>query len=464
MAKKNATHFSTFSLYPHTQVSKIVWANNETLKQDSRVRGNDDSIKKNKCKKNYNAENLLKQTRELHLALFAEVDLEKVATHPDKELHVYLSDKINNIIQKKEIKLNQAEKDKLITGIFNEIFGFGPLEELLHDDLIGDILVNDYDCIYIDRQGELSKTDIKFYDQQHLMHFISRIADKIGRRVDKSIPYADLRMDDGSRVNVIIPPLAVDGPKISIRRFPKQAITLSDMAASGSISKKMAQLLEIAAKCRLNIIVSGPTSAGKTTLLNAISAYIPANERIITIEDIAELKLQQPHVVRLETRLANVEGKGEIREDILLTNALRMRPNRIILGDLRGSGALNVLHAMNTGHDGSMTTLHANSVKDALSRLTNMIISSGYPFTIDTLNQQIADTVDLIIYANRLPSGKRCVMEISDLAFSKNGKVEYFSLMQFKTNRFIVKKNMGKPSFWHKLVLYGQEKNFKKLF
>src|SRR5437762_2497331 len=311
--------------------------------------------------------------------------------------------------------LNRMERERLIDEVLDETFGFGPLEALLKDPTISDILVNGPHKIYVERRGKLERTDVKFRDNDHLLQIIDRIVSKVGRRIDESSPMVDARLPDGSRVNAIIPPLALDGPSMSIRRFGANPLKLEDLLNYKAFTPEMAMLMEAAIKARLNVLISGGTGSGKTTLLNTLSSFIPNDERMITIEDAAELQLQQEHVVRLETRPCNIEGKGAVTTRDLVRNALRMRPERIIIGECRGSESLDMLQAMNTGHAGSMTTLHANNPREGLSRLETMIMMGGFEMPIKAMRQQIASAIDVIIQANRLQGGPRKVTTITEV-------------------------------------------------
>lgn len=315
----------------------------------------------------------------------------------------------------KSIPLNKSEKERLIKEIVQEAKGFGPLDPLLDDPGVSDILVNGAKSVYVEKSGKLYKTSISFKDNNHLRNIIERIVSKVGRRIDEKSPMVDARLPDGSRVNAIIPPLAIDGPSLSIRKFKADAGNIASLLKWGSISKEMAEVLEAAVKSRLNIVISGGTGAGKTTLLNSLSAKIPSDERIITIEDSAELLLQQEHVVRLETRPANIEGEGQINARDLVINTLRMRPDRIIIGECRGAETLDMLQAMNTGHDGSLTTLHANSPRDALSRLETMVLYAGVDLPEKNIKSQICSAVDIIIQVSRLNDGSRKVTYITEI-------------------------------------------------
>jgi pilus assembly protein CpaF len=311
--------------------------------------------------------------------------------------------------------LSSYERENLITDVLNELFGLGPLEALLSDPTVSDILVNRADQIYVERRGRLELTDTVFRDNRHVLQIIERIVSSVGRRIDESSPMVDARLADGSRVNAIIPPLALDGPCLSIRRFPTDRLGAQDLVARGALTQGMIDFLHAAVACKSNVIVSGGTGAGKTTLLNILSSFIADDERVVTIEDAAELKLRQRHVVRLETRPANIEGKGEVRQRQLMSNALRMRPDRIVVGEVRGEEALDMLQAMNTGHDGSLTTIHANSTRDALYRLDTMVAMANLNLPERAVRQQVASAVNLVIQATRLSDGSRRVTAISEL-------------------------------------------------
>lgn len=320
-----------------------------------------------------------------------------------------VSEAVNELMAQEKINLNLREQRELVNMLLNDMLGLGPLEPLLENEEITEIMVNGPKQIYIEKSGKIQLSDVVFRDDQHLMNICTRIVNAVGRRVDETTPICDARLKDGSRVNIIIPPLAIDGASISIRKFAKQKITLDKMINFGSMSHKMATVLKIASACRLNILISGGTGSGKTTMLNALSRMIDVGERVVTIEDTAELQMQQPHVVRLETRPANLEGKGEISMRDLVKNALRMRPDRIILGEVRGAEAFDVLQAMNTGHDGSMCTLHANNPREALTRMENMIGMADLKLPQKAVREQIAGAVDLIVQVSRMrDGGRRC--------------------------------------------------------
>jgi len=331
----------------------------------------------------------------------------------EPELKVLINELLNQETQTTPLSLQ--ERDSLITDVLNELFGLGPLEALLKDPTVSDILVNRADQIYVERNGRLEPTETVFRDDRHLMQIIERIVSRVGRRIDESSPMVDARLADGSRVNAIIPPLALDGPALSIRRFRTDRLGAQDLVARGALTQGMLDFLKAAVACRSNVIVSGGTGAGKTTLLNVLSGFIHEGERIVTIEDAAELMLRQRHVVRLETRPANIEGKGEVRQRQLMINALRMRPDRVVVGEVRGEEALDMLQAMNTGHDGSLTTIHANSTRDALYRLDTMVAMANLNLPEKAIRQQVASAVNIIIQATRLSDGSRRVTAISEI-------------------------------------------------
>lgn len=351
----------------------------------------------------------------IHRRLIDRLDLGKLDLVGSDELGQEIGYIIENLIAEEGVPLNQAEKERIIIEVQHETFGLGPLEPLLADPEISDILVNNCSNVYIERKGKLEKTSVVFRDNRHLMQIIERIVSKVGRRIDESSPYVDARLADGSRVNAIIPPLSIDGPALSIRRFGLEPLKMSDLILLGSIDERMKIVLEAAVRTRLNILISGGTGTGKTTLLNVLSEYIPSTERIITIEDSAELILKQDHVVRIETRPPNIEGKGEVTQRDLVKNALRMRPDRIILGEVRGGEALDMLQAMNTGHDGSISTIHANSCRDALARLDTMVLMAGMDLPERAVREQIASAINIIIQLIRFSDGTRKVTKIAEL-------------------------------------------------
>jgi pilus assembly protein CpaF len=361
------------------------------------------------------AKNYDELKRQIHGKLVERLDFSRVKDLNSEALRRDIRRVIEHLCDTENPLLNRMEREKLIEEILDETLGFGPLEPLLKDPTISDILINGPKNCYVERRGKLEKVELLFRDNEHLMQIIDRIVSKVGRRVDETSPLVDARLPDGSRVNAVIPPIALDGASLSIRRFGANPLKLEDLLNYKAFSPEMAMLLEACIKARLNIVISGGTGCGKTTLLNTLSSFIPSDERIVTIEDAAELQLQQDHVVRLETRPPNIEGKGSILTRDLVRNALRMRPERIIVGECRGPETLDMLQAMNTGHSGSMTTLHANSVRDAMSRLETMIMMAGFELPIKAMRQQIASAVDLIIQANRMQGGPRKITSITEV-------------------------------------------------
>lgn len=353
--------------------------------------------------------------RRIHTKLVDKLDLTKVGELEGDVLRREIRLVVEHLCDTEETFLNRNERDRLIEEVLNETFGLGPLEMLLSDPTISDILINGPKSIYVERRGKMERTDVEFRDNGHLLQIIDRIVSKVGRRVDEVCPMVDARLEDGSRFNAIIPPLALDGPAVSIRRFGANPLKLEDLLNFKAFTPEMVMLLEGAIKARLNIIISGGTGSGKTTLLNTLSSFVSNADRIVTIEDAAELQLQQEHVVRLETRPPNIEGKGAITATDLVRNALRMRPERIIIGECRGGETLDMLQAMNTGHDGSLTTIHANSPRDGIARLETMIMMSGFEMPLKAMRQQIASAVDLIVQSNRLQGGSRRITHITEV-------------------------------------------------
>ena len=370
--------------------------------------------------------------RIIHGKLVDKLDLSRVSDLAGDTLRREIRLVVERLCDTENPLLNRMERERLIDEVLDETFGFGPLEALLKDPTISDILINGPHKIYVERRGKLEKTDVKFRDNEHLLQIIDRIVSKVGRRVDETSPMVDARLPDGSRVNAIIPPLALDGPTMSIRRFGSNPLKLEDLLNYKAFTPEMAMLMEACIKSRLNIVISGGTGCGKTTLLNTLSSFIPHDERIITIEDAAELQMQQDHVVRLETRPPNIEGKGAINCRDLVKNALRMRPERIIIGECRGAEALDMLQAMNTGHAGSMTTLHANTPRDAQSRLETMVMMAGMELPIKAMRQQISSAVDLIVQANRLQGGPRKVTSISEVLGMEGDVIIMQEVFRFK--------------------------------
>lgn len=351
----------------------------------------------------------------IHSKLVDKLDLSKVGQLAGDVLRREIRLVVEHLCDSENTMLNRSERERLIDEVLDETFGLGPLEALLKDPAVSDILINGPKNVYVERRGKLEKTTVTFRDNEHLLQIIDRIISKVGRRVDETCPMVDARMPDGSRFNAIIPPLALDGPAVSIRRFGRNPLKLEDLLNLKAFTPEMVILLEGAIKARLNVVISGGTGSGKTTLLNTLSSFIPNNERIVTIEDAAELQLQQEHVVRLETRPANIEGKGAITATDLVRNALRMRPERIIIGECRGPETLDMLQAMNTGHEGSMTTLHANAPRDAIARMETMIMMAGFELPLKAMRTQIASAVNLIIQANRLQGGVRRITHITEV-------------------------------------------------
>jgi pilus assembly protein CpaF len=359
--------------------------------------------------------NITEMAPRIYPLVLQRIDTEVAAKLQREELSRQLADMVSEIVVEQRIGLNQAEQRSLVTVLLDDMLGLGPLEALLEDESVTDIMVNGPKHVYVERRGKLELTGITFRDNAHVMSIATRIVTQVGRRIDESTPLVDARLTDGSRVNIITPPLAIDGPSISIRKFAKKGYTLDVMARQKNISPAMATVLKIASRTRLNVLISGGTGSGKTTLLNAMSQMIDPGERIVTIEDAAELRLQQPHVVRLETRPPSLEGKGEITIRDLVRNALRMRPDRIILGEIRGAEALDMLQAMNTGHDGSLSTIHANRPREALTRLENMLGMSGVNLPPRAARQQIAAAINLIIQISRMRDGIRRVTSITEI-------------------------------------------------
>jgi pilus assembly protein CpaF len=343
------------------------------------------------------------------------LDLSLLQSVEDDKAREQIREIASRLMTEESAPLSLRQRKVIIQRIEDEIMGLGPLEPLLADKSISDILVNGAKSVYVERRGKLEKTNVTFNDDAHLLNTIDRIVSAVGRRIDESSPMVDARLKDGSRVNAIIPPLAIDGPAMSIRRFAVELLSITDLVNLGTITPEVAKVLEVIVKARLNILISGGTGAGKTTMLNILSGFIPHDERIVTIEDSAELQLQQPHVVRLETRPPNIEGKGEVSSRDLVRNSLRMRPERIIVGEVRGGEALDMLQAMNTGHDGSLTTVHANTPRDSLSRIENMVSMTGISFPIKALRAQISSAIDVVMQVSRLEDGSRRLTSLQEV-------------------------------------------------
>ena len=354
-------------------------------------------------------------SKRLYQVVFERIDLERLQSLSSDQFRRELALLVERILEDERLPVNQAEHRRLVQDIQNEMIGLGPIEPLMLDPTISDILVNSHRQVYVERKGQLMLTSVQFHDDAHVMRIIEKIVSRVGRRIDESSPMVDARLPDGSRVNAIISPLALDGPVLSVRRFSVQPLTMKDLVARQTLTPQMAELLQALACAKLNILISGGTGSGKTTLLNVISGFIPSAERIITIEDAAELRLQQPHVVRLETRPPNIEGRGEVPQRALVRNALRMRPDRIILGEVRGAEAVDMLHAMNTGHEGSLATIHANTPRDALARLENMISMAGANLGLRAIRQQMSSAITVVIQLMRLSDGSRKLVSVHEI-------------------------------------------------
>lgn len=370
--------------------------------------------------------------KSMHQMILDRIDLERLKRLTSEQFKHELALLVQRIIEEERIVLNQQERHHLVLDIQHEMLGFGPLEPLLSDPTISDILVNTFDKVYIERRGRLELTGVTFHDNAHLMKIIEKIVSRVGRRVDESSPMVDARLPDGSRVNAIIPPLAVDGPLVSIRRFGSTPLTVQNLLDYKSVTPPMIKVLESLGLAKVNILISGGTGSGKTTMLNLISGFIPGHERIVTIEDAAELQLRQPHVVRLETRPPNIEGKGEVTQRALVRNSLRMRPDRIILGEVRGSEALDMLQAMNTGHEGSLATIHANTPRDALARLENMVGMAGVTLTPRAIRQQITSAITVILQASRLADGTRKVVSMQEITGMEGDIISMQEIFRFE--------------------------------
>lgn len=401
----------------------------------------------------------------LHRTLINRLDLTKLNMLAPDQMHSEVSRLAKDLLAFEDAPLSAIERERLIEEVRHELFGLGPLETLLTDPTISDILVNSPYSIYIERRGKIEKTDITFKDDGHLMRVIERIVSSVGRRIDESSPMVDARLADGSRVNAIIPPLALDGPVLSIRRFGKDPLRMNVLIDKGALTRDMAVMFEMCVKARLNVLISGGAGAGKTTLLNALSAFIPHDHRIITIEDSAELQLQQPHVVRLETRPRNIEGRGEVTQRDLVRNALRMRPDRILIGEVRGDEAIDMLQAMNTGHDGSLTTIHANTTRDALSRLETMVQMGGVKLSERAMRQQVASAINMVIQVARLNDGTRRITSISEITGMEGETITMQEIFQFErrgidANGVVVgrfRPTGVRPRFAEQLKLYGMQ-------
>ena len=381
--------------------------------------------------------NVEKYKAEIHRTLISKLDLEKLSRVNSSQARQAVSGIVKEIIADQRVPLNYEEQEKIQADLLDEVFGLGPLEPLLRDPNISDILVNDKDHVFVEKSGLLTRVATSFRDDRHLLQIIDRIVSRVGRRVDESSPMVDARLPDGSRVNAIIPPLALDGPSLSIRRFGTGPLAANALVQLKSISPEMMEMLASAVKAKISIVISGGTGSGKTTLLNIMSQYIPNNERLVTIEDAAELRLAQENIVRLETRPPNIEGLGAIRQRQLLINCLRMRPDRIIMGEVRGDEAFDMLQAMNTGHEGSMTTIHANTPRDAISRLESMVAMGNMNLPEKSVRQQIASAITIVVQATRMTDGSRKVTSVSEITGMEENVISMQEIFSF------VKKGIG---------------------
>ena len=408
----------------------------------------------------------------LHSQVLEEVDLESVNRLQEAVARERVGVVLRDMIQRERTPLASMEREHIITEVLDDLFGLGPLEPLMADPAVSDILVNGSSKIYVERRGMLERTNSHFDDDKHLLRIIDRIVSRVGRRIDESSPMVDARLRDGSRVNAVIPPLALDGPTVSIRRFPKDRLDGQALVNYGSISRQMLDLLEGCVKGKLNVLLSGGTGAGKTTLLNVLSSFIPSTERIITIEDAAELQLRQDHVVRMETRPPNIEGQGAVRQRQLVINALRMRPDRIVVGEVRGEEAVDMLQAMNTGHDGSLTTIHANTPRDALARLETMVAMANLNLPDKAIRWQISSAINVIVQAARLPDGTRKIISITEVTGMEGNTITAQDLFVFERQGVDSKgKVLGRfkptgirPKFTEKLQAMGIQFDVETFF
>ena len=399
----------------------------------------------------------------VHNRLFEVVDFARISTVSEERVCSDISTATIQILEEEKFLLTLEERERFVKEIQHEVFGLGPLEPLLQDPTISDILVNGCGHIFIERHGKIEKTVARFRDDAHLMRIIDKIVSAVGRRIDESSPLVDARLADGSRVNVIIPPLALDGPAMSIRRFGTDPLTVEDLLENGALTPEIVELLCGVVECRLNVLISGGTGSGKTTLLNVVSGFIPEDERIVTIEDSAELQLKQEHVVRLETRPANIEGTGRIAQRDLVINSLRMRPDRIVVGEVRGAESLDMLQAMNTGHDGSLTTVHANTPRDALSRVETMVAMAGLDMPQRSVRSQIASAIDVVVQLSRLSDGRRKLVSLQEITGMEGEIVTMQEIFTFERQGIDSEKNVlgeivptgVRPKFAEKLKLSG---------
>ncbi len=392
-------------------------------KQEQIVESENDGHSENKA--------LQKIKADIHRKLLEVLDLNEARQIPIEQLHQECSNRVDALLNARQYPMSGPDKQRLLREVMDEVFGFGPLEVFLRDPDVSDILVNGPHQIYIEKNGQLQHTKVSFRDEKHLMRIINRIGGNVGRRIDESSPMLDARLPDGSRVNAIIPPLALDGPSMSIRRFGVSPIDIHRLLEIDTLTEDMAFFMKACVQCRMNILISGGTGTGKTTFLNALSRWIPDGERVITIEDAAELQLQREHVVRLETRPANIEGKGRITQRDLVRNTLRMRPDRIIVGEVRGAETIDMLQAMNTGHEGSMTTVHSNSPRDALRRLENMVSMAGLNFPLRAIREQLSSALDVLIHLGRLIGGRRKIVKIVEITAMEGETICLHDIFQF---------------------------------
>ncbi|ASI97769.1 CpaF family protein [Vibrio rotiferianus] len=368
--------------------------------------------------------------------IFNALDASVLESLSKTDLERQLSNAVDMLVSRDQLSVSSLARSEYVVSMIHELVGLGPLQVLMDDDTITDIMINGHQQVYVERFGLVQQADVHFLDEKQLADIAKRIASRVGRRVDESSPTCDARLEDGSRVNIVLPPIAIDGTAISIRKFRHKSIGFDDLIEFGALSPEMAKLLQLAARCRLNILVAGGTGSGKTTLLNALSQYISQGERVVTIEDTAELRLLQPHVVRMETRTAGIEGTGEVNSRDLMINSLRMRPDRIIVGECRGAEAFEMLQAMNTGHDGSMSTLHANSPRDALARVESMVMMATNNLPLEAIRRSLVSAVDLIVQVNRLHDGSRKVMSITEVLGMEGKNVVLEELFSFQSNPY----------------------------
>ena len=402
-------------------------------------------------------------TRQLHAELVASLDLKVVRDMPRPDLERQLRTALTSMLRARALPMSRPDQARAIQDVLDEVMGLGPLEQLLKAPDISDILVNGPDTVFVERHGKLERVPIRFRDDEHLIHVIDRIVSAVGRRVDESNPLVDARLADGSRVNAVIPPIALDGPLLSIRRFGTNPIRRDDLVALGALPESVMQLLEACIKVKLNVLISGGTGSGKTTLLNVMSSFIPPDERIVTIEDAAELRLQQPHVARMETRPPNLEGRGEITARALVKNSLRMRPDRIVVGEIRGEEAIDMLQAMNTGHEGSLSTVHANSPRHALGRLTTMVGMGLGNLSGEAIREMIADAIQLIVQVRRVSDGTRRVVSITEITGMEGGVISSQEIFRFQQRtveetgrvRGLFESTGIRPTFARKLTAHG---------